>query len=69
MPLCVYLCYTPGCNTKIDRWMLSAEEGAQAKLECPRCGVVMSCAWTGSQTETPNLAESTSRVFRKNVKG
>ena len=21
MPLCVYLCYTPGCQTKIDRWM------------------------------------------------
>jgi len=40
------------------------------KINDPRTlAVVMSCAWTGSQTETPNLAESTSRVFRKNVKG
>jgi len=38
MPLCVYLCYTPGCNTKMDRWMPTAEEGAAARWECPRCG-------------------------------
>jgi hypothetical protein len=63
MPLCVYLCYTPGCQTKIDRWMPTAEEGRAARLECPRCGVVMSCAWTGSQQKTPNLKDSTSGVF------
>src|SRR5262249_22868436 len=27
MPLCVYLCYTPGCQTKLERWMPSADEG------------------------------------------
>jgi predicted RNA-binding Zn-ribbon protein involved in translation (DUF1610 family) len=58
MPLCVYLCYTPGCNTKMDRWMPTAEEGAAAEFECPRCGVVMQCAWTGSQMKTPNLKDA-----------
>ena len=24
MPLCVYLCYTPGCEQKVERWMGSA---------------------------------------------
>ena len=57
MPLCVYLCYTPGCNTKMERWMPTAEEGEGAQFECPRCGVVMQCAWTGSQMKTPNLKD------------
>jgi hypothetical protein len=63
MPLCVYLCYTPGCQTKIDRWMPTAAEGRAAKMECPRCGVVMTCAWTGSQQKTPNMKDSTASVF------
>ena len=58
MPLCVYLCYTPSCNTKVERWMATSEEGRDLKIECPRCGVVMDCAWTGTQTPTPNLKES-----------
>jgi hypothetical protein len=58
MPLCVYLCYTPGCNTKMDRWMPTADEGAAAAFECPRCGVVMQCAWTGSQMKTPNMKDA-----------
>ncbi len=57
MPLCVYLCYTPGCETKMDRWMNTREEGAAAKIPCPRCGVVMTCAWTGTQEKTPNLKD------------
>jgi hypothetical protein len=57
MPLCVYLCYTPGCQTKLDRWMPSADEGRDAKFPCPRCGVIMSCAWTGSQNKSPNLKD------------
>ena len=57
VPLCVYLCYTPGCNTKVERWMMTPEEGTALKLECPRCGVVMECAWTGAQTPTPNLKD------------
>ena len=63
MPLCIYLCYTPGCQTKIDRWMRTADEGAAAKMECPRCGVVMTCAWTGSQQKTPNLKDSSAALF------
>jgi hypothetical protein len=63
MPLCVYLCYTPGCQTKIDRWMRTAEEGGAAKMECPRCGVVMTCAWTGSQQKTPNMKDSSAALF------
>jgi hypothetical protein len=57
MPLCVYLCYTPGCNTKVERWMATADEGRDARIECPRCGVVMKVAWTGAQTPTPNLKD------------
>jgi hypothetical protein len=57
MPLCVYLCYTPSCNTKVERWMLTPEEGQNAVLECPRCGIPMACAWTGSQAPTPNLKD------------
>jgi len=57
MPLCVYLCYTPGCQTKVERWTATAAEGAAAEMECPRCGVVMKCAWTGSQARTPNLKD------------
>jgi hypothetical protein len=58
MPLCVYLCYTHGCEQKVERWMLTPEEGRGARIECPRCGVPMRCAWTGSQAPTPNLRES-----------
>lgn len=58
MPLCVYLCYTPGCQAKTDRWMETAEEGAAARIECPRCGVPMACAWTGTQTPTPNMKDA-----------
>lgn len=58
MPLCVYLCYTPGCNTKVERWMLTGEEGKAAKIECPRCGVVMDVAWLGQQTPTPNMEDA-----------
>ena len=32
MPLCIYLCYTPGCQTKMDRWMRTAEEGRAARM-------------------------------------
>ncbi len=58
MPLCVYLCYSPACQTKLERWMPTAEEGAGAHFECPRCGVVMQCAWTGTQVKTPNLKDA-----------
>ena len=58
MPLCVYLCYTAGCNSKVERWMMTPEEGEALKLECPRCGVVMQCAWTGAQQKTPNLKDA-----------
>lgn len=58
MPLCVYLCYTPGCQTKMERWMRTAEEGSSAKFECPRCGVTLQCAWTGSQVPTPNMKDA-----------
>ena len=63
MPLCVYLCYSPGCQTKIDRWMRTAAEGAAARMECPRCGAVMTCAWTGSQQKAPNLKDSSAALF------
>ena len=58
MPICVYLCYTPGCNQKVERWMPTTEAGETLKLECPRCGVIMQCAWTGGQTPTPNLRDA-----------
>ena len=32
MPLCVYLCYTPGCQTKLERWMRTGEEGASFEV-------------------------------------
>jgi hypothetical protein len=38
--------------------MPSADEGAAAAFECPRCGVVMQCAWTGSQMKTPNMKDA-----------
>ena len=57
MPLCVYLCYTPGCQTKVERWMPTSGEGAAARIPCPRCGNVLDCAWTGSQAPTPDLKE------------
>jgi hypothetical protein len=65
MPLCIYLCYTPGCNTKMDRWMQTAEEGAEARFECPRCAQPMTCAWTGQQTHTTDIIESNAPRFRK----
>jgi C4-type Zn-finger protein len=43
----------------MERWMRTAEEGAQAEMECPRCGAVMTCAWTGTQQKTPNLKDVT----------
>jgi hypothetical protein len=55
MPLCVYLCYTPGCQQKVERWMPTADEGKAAHMECPRCGEGMTCSWTGAQEATPNL--------------
>ncbi|TMQ71924.1 MAG: hypothetical protein E6K80_04070 [Candidatus Eisenbacteria bacterium] len=58
MPLCVYLCYTAGCNTKVERWMATAAEGEAAGIECPRCGVPMQVAWLGQQTPTPNLKDA-----------
>lgn len=64
MPLCVYLCYTPGCETKVERWTMTAEEGLNLSLECPRCGRVMQCAWTGAQTPTPNLKDAASEAFK-----
>jgi len=65
MPLCVYLCYTPGCQCKIERWMPTPEAGAGAELECPRCGTVMTCAWTGSQIRTPDLKDASAGVFHR----
>ena len=58
MPLCVYLCHTPGCQVKVERWMPTAGEGADAKIPCPRCGNLLSTAWTGAQTQTPNLKDA-----------
>jgi hypothetical protein len=43
----------------MERWMRTAEEGAQTEMECPRCGEVMQCAWTGTQQKTPNLKDVT----------
>jgi C4-type Zn-finger protein len=63
MPLCVYLCLTPGCQTKIDRWMPSAAEGADARIPCPRCGQLVTCAWQGQQTQTPNLRDISTVTF------
>ncbi len=65
MPLCVYLCYTPGCQAKMDRWMATGEEGAAARIECPRCGQPMACAWTGTQTKTPNMKDASAFPQRK----
>jgi len=64
VPLCVYLCYTPGCQTKLERWMPSAEEGKAAEMGCPRCGARMECAWTGSQAPTPNMKDSSAEIWR-----
>jgi hypothetical protein len=65
MPLCVYLCYTPGCQTKMDRWMPTGEEELAARIECPRCGVPLTCAWTGTQVRTPNMKDVDSPAFHK----
>ena len=35
MPLCVYLCYAPGCQTKLERWMPTAEEGQGREFRVP----------------------------------
>ncbi len=64
MPLCVYLCYTPGCQTKLERWMPTADEGRATDMSCPRCGVTMRCAWTGSQAPTPNMKDASSAAWR-----
>jgi len=64
MPLCVYLCYTPGCQQKVERWMRTPEEGAAAQMICPRCGNVMDVAWTGSQAKTPNLKDVEAEAFK-----
>ncbi len=69
MPLCVYLCYTPGCQVKVERWMPTADEGAQARIECPRCGSPLTCAWTGSQTKTPDLKEMDITVISPKRRG
>jgi len=58
MPLCVYLCYTHGCEQKVERWNLTPDEGRAARIECPRCGEPMRCAWTGSQAPTPNMKDA-----------
>ncbi len=63
MPLCVFLCSTPGCQTKLERWMPTPEQGAEARIDCPRCGQTLTCAWTGSQVRTPNLKDISSPVF------
>jgi hypothetical protein len=65
MPLCVYLCHTPGCQVKVERWMPTAGEGADAKIPCPRCGSLLTSAWTGSQTRTPNLKDASAVVFHR----
>lgn len=67
MPLCVYLCYTAGCETKLERWMPTADEGLQTKMDCPRCGRTMECAWTGSQIKTPNMKDVASGIFKPRV--
>ena len=38
--------------------MPTSDEGAAARFECPRCGVVMQCAWTGTQMKTPNMKDA-----------
>jgi hypothetical protein len=64
MPLCVYLCHTPGCQVKLDRWMPTAGEGADAKIPCPRCGNPLTSAWTGAQSRTPNLKDAPAGILR-----
>ena len=64
MPLCVYLCYTPGCQTKLERWMPTGEEGKAAAFACPRCGNEMQCAWTGTQVPTPNMKDASAIAWR-----
>lgn len=63
MPLCVYLCHTAGCQVKVERWMPTAGEGADAKIPCPRCGEPLTSAWTGAQTRTPDLRDASTVVF------
>jgi hypothetical protein len=49
---------------KVERWMPTAGEGADAKIPCPRCGTPLTSTWTGSQTRTPNLKDASSGIFR-----
>lgn len=65
MPLCVYLCYTSGCQTKLERWMPTPDEGRETVIECPRCGVPMQCAWTGTQMPTPNMKDAPVPTIRR----
>ena len=58
MPLCVYLCHVPGCQAKVERWMSTAETGAEARIPCPRCGNPLTCVWTGTQVRTPDLKDA-----------
>jgi hypothetical protein len=60
----VYLCHTPGCQVKLDRWMPTAGEGADAKIPCPRCGNPLTSAWTGAQSRTPNLKDAPAGILR-----
>jgi hypothetical protein len=64
MPLCVYLCHSPGCQVKLERWMPTAGEGADAKIPCPRCGNLLTSTWTGAQTKTPNLKDVSAGFFQ-----
>jgi len=64
MPLCVYLCHTPGCQVKVERWMPTAGEGVDAKIPCPRCGNLLTSAWTGAQTRTPNLKDAPAGILQ-----
>jgi hypothetical protein len=64
MPLCVYLCHTPGCQVKVERWMPTAGEGADAMIPCPRCGNRLSNAWKGEQTRTPDLKDASAGIFQ-----
>jgi hypothetical protein len=44
--------------------MQTPEQGLEAKLECPRCGVIMQCAWAGNQTPTPNMKDAATPLFK-----
>jgi hypothetical protein len=48
----------------MERWMPTGEEGKAAKMDCPRCGVTMQCAWTGTQVPTPNMKDVSSPIWK-----